>query len=64
MKKIVATIVLSAAAVAAVISCSKSNIQADKITTVHFNAAQNSTKTVFGDKTGGGILLSGLELSA
>ncbi len=54
MKKIVVSIVLLAGAFASVCSCSKSNTQADKITTVHFNAAQNSTKTVFGDKTGGG----------
>ena len=54
MKKIVVSIVLLAVAIASVCSCNKSNTQADKFTTVHFNAAQNSTKTVFGDKTGGG----------
>ncbi len=54
MKKIVVSIVLLAGAFASVCSCSKSNTQADKFTTVHFRTAQNSTKTVFGDKTGGG----------
>jgi len=54
MKKIVVSIVLLVVAIASVCSCNKSNTQADKFTTVHFNAAQNSTKTVFGDKTGGG----------
>lgn len=54
MKKIVVSIVLLAGAFASVCSCSKSNTQADIFTTVHFRAAQNSTKTVFGDKTGGG----------
>ncbi len=54
MKKIVANVVLLAVAFASVCSCNKSNTQADKFSTVHFNAAQNSTKTVFGDKTGGG----------
>lgn len=54
MKKFVAFIVFPAVAFVSLCSCSKNNTQADKFATVHFNAAQNSTKTVFGDKTGGG----------